>query len=73
MKTIDEKIGQELKKARDNCSMSLQDVSNIIGKSRYTLHGYEKGRNSISASTLFELCELYNIDIEVLFKKIKND
>lgn len=69
MKNYDELIGKELQHARENKNLSLNDVAQIICKSRFTLHGYEKGRNSISASTLFELCELYDIDLDELFKK----
>lgn len=73
MKNYDELIGKELQHARENKNLSLNDVAQIIGKSRFTLHGYEKGRNSISASTLFELCELYDIDLGELFKKLLNN
>ena len=50
MKNYDEQIGLELQRLRESKGLSLMDVSRLVGKSKYTLHGYEKGRNSISAS-----------------------
>ena len=71
MKNYDEQIGIELQRLRDKKGLSLMDVSKLIGKSKYTLHGYEKGRNSISASMLLELLELYGEDANDFIKRIK--
>lgn len=71
MKNYDEQIGIELQRLRDKKGLSLMDVSKLVGKSKYTLHGYEKGRNSISASMLLELLELYGEDANDFIKRIK--
>ena len=70
MKNYDEQIGIELQRLRDKKGLSLMDVSKLIGKSKYTLHGYEKGRNSISASMLLELLELYGEDANDFIMRI---
>lgn len=71
MKNYDEQIGIELQRLRDKKGLSLMDVSKLVGKSKYTLHGYEKGRNSISASMLLELLELYGEDANDFIMRIK--
>lgn len=72
MDDLDIKIGRELKRMRDANNLSLQDVADKIGKSRYTIHGYEKGRNSISASLLMQLCEYYGFSINEVYYNIRN-
>ena len=72
MEDLDMKIGRELKIMRESRGLSLQDVADKVGKSRYTIHGYEKGRNSISASLLIELCELYGYNINDVYYNIRN-
>jgi transcriptional regulator with XRE-family HTH domain len=71
MKNYDEQIGLELQRLRESKGLSLMDVSRLVGKSKYTLHGYEKGRNSISASMLLELLEIYDEDANAFIARIK--
>lgn len=69
--TIEEVIGKYLQSKREINGYSLQDVADRVDKKKSTLHGYEKGRNNISASMLYKLCDLYNVNVDDVFKAIK--
>jgi len=69
--TINEMIGLYLKSQRERCDLSLMDVSRLVGKSKYTIHGYEKGENNITAETLMKICRVYGISINDVYKYVE--
>lgn len=73
MKDIDMKIGKFLQDKRYKCGYSLADVGEKMNMSRFTISGYEHGRNSISAKTMLELLKLYNSDIGELYQYVYNE
>lgn len=70
---IDKKIGEFLRGKRKKCGLVLSDVEAITGKSKFTLSGYENGRNSITAQFLMELCKLYGTDIGEVYQYVYNE
>lgn len=57
------------KKARIDREMSLQDVADLIGKSRYTVRDYEEGRTRIFFSVFLDLCNALGLDVNTVVKK----
>ena len=61
-------VSELLKTAREKYNYSLEDLSKSINgkKNRQTLHKYETGKLNIPYDILFEICRIFNLDIEVL-------
>lgn len=59
---INKLIGEKLKKHREIKGYSLNDVAQIIGKSKSSIHAYEIGKVSISLDVLIDICNAYGID-----------
>lgn len=59
--TMNELVGQNLRKYRIAHNYTLKKLSSIIHKSCSTLSKYEKGTIPISADTIAEFAEIFNI------------
>lgn len=59
--TTTQKIGEGLKKLREDKGYSLEDVATRVGKARQTIHKYESGSISISVEVLEEILNVYGI------------
>lgn len=57
------KIGEELRALREKHGYSLEEVGIKIGKSRKSIHAYEKGLVDISISNLKKMLDIYGIDV----------
>ena len=66
-------IGLKLKEIRTLRSFSLDDVGKLVGKSRKTIHDYEKGKISISVETLRQILQIYEIKISAFLTEIENE
>lgn len=64
-------IGKQLKEARLNKGMSLQDVSDAIGgsKTKQTIMRYENGTTRIEAELMKKLCALFGLDPNEVIQK----
>lgn len=59
--TTNEKIGECLRRLREDKGYSLEDVATRVGKARQTIHKYESGSISISVEVLKEILDVYGI------------
>lgn len=56
-----------LRAARNNCNMSADNVSAILGISKTTLYNWERGETSPQIKYIEKLSHLYNIPIHSFF------
>lgn len=61
-------VGQIIKENRIKYNYSLEDLSKALNhkKNRQTLHKYETGLLNIPYELFFEICRIFNIDINTL-------
>jgi transcriptional regulator with XRE-family HTH domain len=64
-------IGQKIAYTRKARNMSQGELSLRIGVSYQQIQKYEKARNRISASRLYLICSVLDIDISDFFTDIK--
>ena len=65
---IDKHIGYKLKLRRVDAGMSQEALGEKVGLSFQQIQKYEKGANRISASRLFELTRILEVDISYFFE-----
>ena len=66
---IDKHIGYKLKLRRVDSGMSQEALGEKVGLSFQQIQKYEKGANRISASRLFELTRILEVDISYFFER----
>lgn len=57
-----EKIGKKLREYRKVNNMTLEELGNLLGKTKATVGKYETGEIIIDTVTLLEICNIFNID-----------
>lgn len=62
-------FSNRLKKLRDECGLSLQDVADKCNMSKSSIHLYELGKRNPKQKALEELSCLFNVDIDYLLGK----
>ena len=60
MKEMSLMIGHKLKLLRERKGYTLEEVGDLVGKSRKTIHSYESGAISISVENLKSLLNVYD-------------
>ena len=70
---IDRFIGFQLRKHRQKRNMTLHDVSDALGISYQQVQKYEQAISRVSASTLYKLTKLYEIDIGNFFEEVDSE
>ena len=60
-------IGDVLRNARENISLTQEEVADILGIGRDAIIRIEKGTRKITAEELHKLVEIYNLNIEDIF------
>lgn len=65
---IDKHIGYKLKLRRDDAGMSQEALGEKVSLSFQQIQKYEKGANRISASRLFELARILEVEISYFFE-----
>ena len=55
-----------LKAARVNSELTLDDVAEIIGKSKKTIENWETGKTPIKYSDLIKLSEIYEMPVKYI-------
>lgn len=63
MESTNIKIGHSLKTIREAQGYSLSEIADKVGKSRKTIHAYEKGTIGISVSNLQNILKIYNVNV----------
>lgn len=71
MNNINIRIGQNLRELREAHGYTLSEVADVVGKSRKTIHAYEKGLIDISVSNLMAILNIYNLDVGRFLDNIK--
>lgn len=66
MSTISIEIGNKIRQFRQSRKMTLDELANVIHKSRATLSKYERGEISIDINTLYELADALHVRTEQL-------
>ena len=70
---IDTLIGKKLKLFRVKNGISQKDLSEKLGISFQQIQKYEKGINRISASRLWEICNIFNLEINHFLNNSKEN
>lgn len=63
MKDMNKELGAWLKQKRTEKGMTLQQVADKLGVNRSTIQRYEKANLQLYASTLIDLCKIYDADL----------
>ncbi len=66
MSTISIEIGNKIRQFRQSRKLTLEELANVIHKSRATLSKYERGEISIDIDTLYELADALHVRTEQL-------
>lgn len=59
-------LANNLKEARINKGLKQEELANLIGKSKNVISNWERGDNKPDADTLFELCDILDVDANFL-------
>lgn len=59
-------LANNLKAARINKGLKQEELANLVGKSKNVISNWERGDNKPDADTLFELCDILNVDANFL-------
>lgn len=65
-----EQLGVELRKARIENDLTLEEVGNKVGKTAKSIQLYETGTTTISINVLVDLCKVYGITPGTILDKI---
>lgn len=65
--SMDVQIGQRIKRARIDASITQQELGQILGRSSQQIHKYEQGTNRVSAGTLFTIAQALDRSVEWFF------
>ena len=65
---VDVYVGRRLRLRREILRMSQEQVANAIGVTFQQIQKYEQGRNRVSASRLYDICHVLNIQMTYLFQ-----
>lgn len=69
---VDAYVGSRLRHRREELSLSQDKLASEMDVSFQQLQKYERGINRLSASRLFELANLLNIEVSYFFDGINN-
>jgi len=64
---VDSQIGQRIKSARIDASMTQSDLGVALGCSSQQIHKYERGSNRVSAGTLFLIAQALGQRVDWFF------
>lgn len=67
---IDQRVGARLRERRNALHLSQEQVGDRLGLTFQQIQKYEKGTNRISASRLYELSRILDVDIDYFFDGI---
>lgn len=70
---VDIHVGRRLRLRREILKLSQEQVANAIGVTFQQIQKYEQGRNRVSSSRMFDLCQILNIPMTYLFQGLDAD
>ena len=59
-------LADNLKQARTRKGLKQEELAKLVGKSKNVISNWERGDNKPDADTLFELCDILNVDANYL-------
>ncbi len=65
--SMDFRIGQRIRRARIDASITQQELGKHLGRSSQQVHKYERGTNRVSAGTLYAISELVGRSMDWFF------
>ncbi len=68
---LDQHIGNRILLLRHSHKMNLEDLAEKIGISYQQLTKYEKGKNRVAASTLYDFAEHFSVSVEFFYQGYK--
>ena len=70
-------LGNNLKFCREELEMTQKELGYVFGVSRYTVHGWENGHDTMPLNKLIKFCNLYGYSLDFVCgltrKNIKYD
>lgn len=72
-KSMDFQIGQRIRRARLEASVTQHELGQILGRSSQQIHKYEQGSNRVSAGTLFMIAQTLNRSVDWFFRDASMD
>jgi transcriptional regulator with XRE-family HTH domain len=69
---VDSHVGARIRARRDEMSMSQTNVADRLGLTFQQVQKYERGYNRVSASRLYDLTEILDVDIAYFFEGFKD-
>lgn len=67
---LDQHLGKQLRVRRNLLGMSQERLADLLGLTFQQVQKYERGKNRISASRLFQLSKILDVPIDYFFKKL---
>ena len=67
---VDVHVGKRVRMRRKLLGMSQEKVAEALGLTFQQMQKYEKGRNRVSASRLFELSQILDVPVSFFFEEI---
>ncbi|MEL6861652.1 MAG: helix-turn-helix transcriptional regulator [Pseudomonadota bacterium] len=65
--SMDFRIGQRIRRARIDASITQQELGKVLGRSSQQVHKYEQGTNRVSAGTLYAIAEAVGRSMDWFF------
>ena len=65
--SLDFRIGQRIRRARIDASITQQELGQMLGRSSQQVHKYEQGCNRVSAGTLFIIARALGHNVDWFF------
>ena len=70
---IDKHVGSRIQLRRTLVGMTQERLAKAIGVSFQQVQKYERGLNRVSASRLFDVCQVLGVEITYLFEDVDED
>ncbi len=71
--SMDIQIGQRIKRARIDASVTQHELGKILGRSSQQIHKYEQGSNRVSAGTLYTIAQALDRSVDWFFHGAQTD
>ena len=65
-------LENNLRYCREELEMTQKELGYVFGVSRYTVHGWENGHDTIPLNKLVKFCNLYGYSLDFVCKLSKN-
>jgi|TARA_B100000315_G_scaffold255920_1_gene300536 transcriptional regulator with XRE-family HTH domain len=63
-------VGDRIRERRIMMGMSQQDIADLIGVTYQQAHKYERGKNRISASRLYDIAHVLQVPVSYFFEEM---